>query len=81
MARIWAKLLNVRDIQPGENQKVYILEVMRAWCAADCPLLHLKSKTLSKRKVDTPDVEQYVWPEGSDAPYPPEQAEAEAVTL
>ena len=69
MARLWARLLNVRDIQPGENQKVYILEVMRAWCAADCPLLHLESKSLSKRKVDVPDVSKYEWPDGSDAPF------------
>lgn len=69
MARIWAKLLNVRDIQPGENQKAYILEVMQAWCAADCPLLHLQSQTLSKRNVDVPNIEEYVWPENSDEPY------------
>jgi hypothetical protein len=73
MARIWARLLNVRDIKPSENQKAYILEVMKAWCAADCPLLHLESKSLSKRKVDVPDVEQYVWPDGSDAPFKPNE--------
>jgi hypothetical protein len=75
MARIWAKLLNVRDILPGENQRNYILDVMRAWVNADCPLLHLESLALSKRKVDVPDVEQYVWPEGFDTPFQPEQSE------
>ena len=77
MARIWARLLGVRDIQPGENQRNYILEVMRAWCAAEweCPLLHLESLTLSKRTVDLPDVEKYEWPEGSDAPFSDEAAQ------
>jgi len=69
MARVWAKLLGVRDIKPGENQKVYILEVMQAWCKSDCPLLHLESKTLSPRTVDTPDIEQYEWLENSDTAY------------
>jgi hypothetical protein len=79
MARLWAKLLSVRDIQPGENQKAYILEVMLAWCLADCPLLHLDSRTLSNRKVDVPDVKQYVWPENSDTPYQ-DESETKEVT-
>jgi hypothetical protein len=69
MARIWARLLNVRDIQPGDNQRAYILEVMQAWCSADCPLLHVESQTLSNRTVDIPNIEEYVWPENSDTPY------------
>jgi hypothetical protein len=76
MARLWAKALNMPDIRPGENQKNYILEIMRAWCAAECPLFDIKSSTLSKRFVDVPDVEAYVWPEGSDTPFP-EQSEVE----
>jgi hypothetical protein len=77
MARIWARLLNVRDIRPGENQRNYILDVMRAWVSADCRLLHFGSLSLSTRKVDPPDVEQFVWPEGSDAPFEPDQPEIE----
>jgi hypothetical protein len=79
MARIWARLLKVREIQPGEDQKAYILEVMKAWCGADCPLLHLESRTLSKRKVDLPEIEAYIWPDGADTPFQPEQAQPIAV--
>jgi hypothetical protein len=55
MAKIWAKLLDVRDIQQGENPKAYILEVLKEWCIADCPLLHLQSLKLSKRFVEVAD--------------------------
>jgi hypothetical protein len=73
MARLWAKLLNVPEIRPGQNQKNYVLEVMKAWCIAECPLLHLESQTLSRRFVDVPDIEKYEWLPGSDRPFEPDQ--------
>ena len=66
MARIWARLLNVPDIEPGQNKRAYILTVMQAWCSAGCPLLHLESQTLSPRQADPPDIDKYEWPEGSE---------------
>lgn len=75
-ARRFARLLGVRDINLGDNQKVYILEVMRTWCSAECPLLDLNTETLSNRKHDAPDPENYIWLDGSDAPFEPASNEA-----
>lgn len=68
-ARLWARLLNAPDIQPGENKRAYILQTLRSWCGAGCPLLHLESETLSTRRADIPDVNAYQFPDGADAPY------------
>ena len=42
------------------------------------PLFHRESQTF-RRKVDVPDIEQYVWLDGADEPYAPYQPEQEAV--
>lgn len=71
-ARRFARLLTVRDIQPREILKEYILTVINAWITAECPLLDTGSETLSDRKMDPPDIEKYEWLPGSDDPFQPE---------
>ena len=68
MAQIWARLLGIREITPGENQKAYVLEVLKAWCSAECPLLHLETLTLAQCFMEVPDIDTYLWPE--DCPDP-----------
>ena len=81
MAREFGKALGTPDIEPGQNKRAYILSVMQAWCNAGAPLFHRESQTF-RRKLDVPDIEQYVWLDGADEPYAPcqpDQPEQEAV--
>ena len=74
-ARIWSRLLGGPEPTPRQTKKGYIVNILKLWCNADCPLLDANTNTLSTELVDAPckstqtAIEKtYTWLDGASQP-------------